>query len=58
MHPKVVKEKHTHAHRGGWKSEGVGVALPGLLILICMQTPNRPAPHSSVSSFLFYFLVK
>lgn len=50
--PRLSKE-NTHMHRGGWKRVGVGVVLPGVLILICMQTPNRPVANSSASSFLF-----
>ncbi len=57
MHPEVVKEKHTHAQRGLEKG-GSGRGTEGVLILIFMQTPNWPPPHSSVSLFSFYFLLK
>lgn len=53
MHPEVVKEKHTHTQRGLEKGES-GRGTKGVLILIFMQTPNWPPPHSSVSFFYFF----
>lgn len=54
MHPEVVKEKHarTEGVGKGWEWHSGG----GVLILIWMQTPNWPAPHSSVY-ILFSFKV-
>lgn len=59
MHPEVVKEKHTHAQRGLEKGGGAGGGgIDGVLILIFMQTPNWPQPHSFISLFSCCFLLK